>query len=278
MPGLVGERKKADFKSARSKDAAPTAGKSKSKTKTPAEKEREESRESEKEKKIPSSIFSFDVDDDEDDDDDIIQDSIRDSKNGSGRDPKVYVIGILAVVVVIAVIVIFGMSRRKEPEVVVTPVEEVVVPDPTPTELDPAEGLGTQNFLDNTTMTSSSEMTDPSRFTKDIYGLTTRVDYTVKQIQSVTDFVSYTKYRGTWGGGIELYYLDVEYKGTKYVIQVPFVYYKELDEKGIVPVKMEVLRIQGSTTDEILTVISYMTLDAETLQSVLDSQSGTSKR
>lgn len=131
--------------------------------------------------------------------------------------------------------------------------------------------IGTQDFTQNTTMESNSPLTNPDQFLEDLYGLTTNVDYTVKNISNATDFVEYTKYRGTWGGGIELYWLNVKYKGRPYVIQVPFRYYKELSETGIVPVKMEVLQIVGSDGDD-RTVISYMELDEETLKAVLKTQ------
>lgn len=134
-----------------------------------------------------------------------------------------------------------------------------------------APGVGTQDFTRDTTMVSDSPLTNPDQYLEDLYGLTTSVDYNVREIKYATDFVSYTKYRGTWGGGLELYWLNVDYKGRPYVIQVPFKYYKELTDTGIVPVKMEVLKIRGSA-DEDLTVISYMSLDEETLQSVLETQ------
>lgn len=131
--------------------------------------------------------------------------------------------------------------------------------------------LGTQDFTQDTNWSVSDELTNPDEFTKDLYNLTLNVDYTVSEISNVSDFVSYEKHRGTWGSGLELYWLDVDYKGRKYVIQVPFDYYKELDEIGIVPVKMEVLEIeQGVDT---LYVISYMCLDEDTLKAVLKSQS-----
>ena len=134
------------------------------------------------------------------------------------------------------------------------------------------DSLGTQNFLENTTMQTSDVLTDPDMYIEDLYGLTTRVDYVVEKISNVADFVSYEKHRGTWGGGLELYWLDAEYKGQHYVIQVPFEYYKELDDVGIVPVKMEVLTIKGSAEGEKLNVISYMCLDAEVLEDILKQQ------
>lgn len=135
-------------------------------------------------------------------------------------------------------------------------------------------GVGFQNFTADTNMTTSSSLDDPNEALKDIYGLSTRVDYEVSEIDYVTDFVNYTKKRGTWGGGIELYWLDAVYKDTPYIIQIPFKYYKELDDTGIVPVKMEVLRINvtGSTDGTERTIVSFMELDETTLKTLLKNK------
>lgn len=132
--------------------------------------------------------------------------------------------------------------------------------------------VGTQDFTQNTNMTTDSKIGDAEEFVEDIYGLTVRVDYTVDKILSVSDFVEYEKKRGTSGGGLEIYWLDATYKGSSYKIQVPFKYYKELDTTGIVPVKMEVLYIDGEHDDSRV-IISYMCLDEKTLEDVMDSQS-----
>lgn len=215
------------------------------------------------------------VDNDEDEDDDILSGI---SERGKNRNNLLFiVIGVAVVVVIVFLFIVFlaghGGGSGGEPDNTLQPVQTQVVGtqqvQPTPTV--PGD-LGTQDFTQNTTMTNSDVLTNPDQYIEDVYGLTTRVDYTVNRISSVADFVSYTKHRGTWGGGLELYWLDAEYKGSKYVIQVPFEYYKELDDMGIVPVRMEVLTIEGSTPTENLTVISYMCLDEEVLQDILDEQ------
>lgn len=222
------------------------------------------------------------IDDDEEDlepdedDDEIISESIRQRKSGSGMDIKT-IVGIAAVVVVVVIAALLFLGSRSKNNEPVTDPNPPPVSEPNgsdgPTEPDiDAPSIGTQDFSKDTNNKSDSAMTDPENFTKDIYGLTTRVDYDVAQIQSAADFVNYTKCRGTWGGGLELYYLDAEYRGSHYVVQVPFKYYKELDDTGIVPVKMEVLRIKSDTSSDYLTIISYMSLDEATLQQVLKSQ------
>lgn len=222
----------------------------------------------------------------EDEDEDILSDI---PERGQGKSKLLnIVVGIAVVIVVVFVFLVFLSGRdRDEGGIVQNPTEnseqeqDYQSGNEYPTDGNSVSndegsaqpGVGTQDFTANTNMTTSDTLTDPDKFIEDIYGLTTRVDYTVNSISEVADFVSYEKHRGTWGGGLELYWLDATYKNSHYVIQVPFEYYKELDDTGIVPVRMEVLTINGSTPDEKLTVISYMCLDEEVLKDILKDQS-----
>lgn len=227
-----------------------------------------------------------DDDDNDEEEDDVIRSAVKRKKEG--KTPNLKFIGGAAVVVVLVVFgfLIFGgkgptadpppsnpTTQQPEDNTSTGDVSTPSTESPTPPEVPDDINVGTQNFLDNTTMDSNSPLTDPDNYIKDLYGLSTQVNYTVSKISTATDFVSYTKYRGTWGGGLELYYLDAEYKGNHYVIQVPFQYYKELDDVGIVPVKMEVLRVLNEVDGNYLTIISYMCLDENTLKAVLKTQS-----
>lgn len=208
--------------------------------------------------------------------DNEVDDEVIELAKGKKSNIGIFLLIICAIVVVI-LFILFRGGRHKEIDKsdssIANPANsEILTPQTsTPPVVDDAS-VGTQDFTKDTNRVSSSPLTDPDLFVEDLYGLTVRVDYTVEQIQDIADFVSYTKHRGTWGGGLELYYLDAEYKGSKYVVQVPFKYYKELDDVGIVPVKMEVLRIKNETGDGYLTVVSYMCLDEETLQAILKTQ------
>ena len=53
--------------------------------------------------------------------------------------------------------------------------------------------------------------------------------------------------------GMELYWLEVTYHDKPYRVQVPFYVFKDLDDKGICVVNMEVLTLDGGEK-----VISYM--------------------
>ena len=205
-------------------------------------------------------------------------------KRGENKNNMLFiVVGIIGVVVIILGLLLFAGKKRNTQSIESPPPQQDSQQVQQPTAgtysadvsgqavVPPA--IGAQDFTQNTTMSNSDVLTNPDRYVQDLYGLSTRVDYTVDKISYVADFVTYTKHRGTWGGGLELYWLDAEYKGNKYVVQVPFKYYKELDETGIVPVKMEVLSIKGSTPTEVLTVVSYMSLDEKVLQDILKAQS-----
>lgn len=217
----------------------------------------------------------FDPDDDteDEDEDEIIQASLKDT-GGKKIDNRLFIVlAVVAVVIVIALFLILG-GRRKDPDPGPTNTATTAPSDPVASASEDVTNpnLGVQDFTQNTNMTNDSPLSDPDGFIQDLYGLTTRVEYEVTAIQNnVVDFVNYTKKRGTWGGGLELYWLDCTYKGNKYVVQVPFQYYKELDDTGIVPVKMEVI-YSKQATGETLTVVSYMCLDEATLKTILKSQ------
>lgn len=279
MPQLSKDHKKLDIsaeRKAKSKsEESPSEDKIKSSTKKP--------------QKPPQKAPLLDTRDDFDDDDDLDEDDSDDEiiassskkKSAASQDKtiKFVLLGVGVVAVVVILFLIFGRSKSSEEptnDPNFTPgveSEQGTGEDAPPPEVPDDENIGIQDFTTDENNTSDSPLTDPEDFTKDLYGLTLRVDYTVSKIQTASDFVNYKKCRGTWGGGLELYYLDVDYKGNKYVIQVPFKYYKELEETGIIPVKMEVLRVKSETDDSYLSVISYMSLDEKTLSQVMKSQS-----
>ena len=217
---------------------------------------------------------------------DELDEGILDEEEASGSSKKwIFIIAAVVVSVLLVFILMLTLSSRgKNEPVVEQPVQQpqqqvqqqpqVQQPSQQPQTQQPTQqpSFGTQDFTQNTNMNAGSVLTNPDEFVEDIYGLSTRVNYTVSKIGNAADFVSYEKKRGTWGGGLELYWLEATYKGNKYVIQVPFEYYKELDEVGIVPVKMEVVTVPGSAEGETLTIITYMQLDADTLKTILKTQ------
>lgn len=229
--------------------------------------------------KVSGDLFSSPTDeDDSKEEDEIVKDN--EHLNISKTYLLYTLIGTFVIIIVLFILIIALVSKRKvnvqEPQqqtqefssiepLLESSSSETIQPETK------KDIVGIQDFTQNTNMKSSSELSDTDLILEDLYGLSLRVDYTVSKIDMITDFVNYEKRRGTWGGGLELYWLDAKYKDTKYIIQIPFKYYKELDDSGIVPVKMEVLRIKNSndSDDDNRNVISYMTLDEVTLKELL---------
>lgn len=228
----------------------------------------------------------------------------NEESNTSNKSPKsgIFIIGgiIVGIVIILVLLITLIFSGNDEPVNSAQQNEQVVQQEnltdqqvPTPQQAQSnnsnneqnsnqsngtSEGnrkdVGFQDFTGDTNMQTSTTLDDPDSALKDIYGLSVRVDYNVDDIDYVTDFVNYKKHRGTWGGGLELYWLEATYKDIPYIIQIPFKYYKELDDTGIVPVKMEVLRVSvtGSSDGSERTIVSFMELDEATLKTLLKNK------
>ena len=117
---------------------------------------------------------------------------------------------------------------------------------------------GIPDLHNNTKMTNTAKPTDPKDFMKDIKGEEIPKAYTVVRIENVSDFVNYTKKRAIMGDGVELYWLEADYKGQPYVITVPYQIFKEMDDTGITVINAEVLHLKDGHT-----VVSYMSVNPD---------------
>jgi hypothetical protein len=124
------------------------------------------------------------------------------------------------------------------------------------------EGLtpGIKDISQNTNMTMGAGMS-PDSFTKDLNGIPVALNYQINEIYIATDFVSYTKRRATTAEGIELLWLDAEYKGKPCKIQVPLRIFKELDSTGVTVVSVEVAKVKGSDGKEHEIVTDFVVRD-----------------
>ena len=90
-------------------------------------------------------------------------------------------------------------------------------------------------------------------FVKDLNGVDVSAVYNVQNKEYIQDYVNYETRRAIIDEGMEMYWLEAVYKGKKYRLQVPFYYFKDLDESGICKVEIELLTLEGGAK-----VISYM--------------------
>lgn len=112
---------------------------------------------------------------------------------------------------------------------------------------------GITDYYKSDSNSTVEEVYSASDFIKDLNGIDVSAVYNVQSRAYVTDYVNYETRRAIMDDGMELYWLEVVYKEKKYRVQCPFVYFKDLDERGICKVEMEVLTLEGGGK-----IISYM--------------------
>lgn len=179
-------------------------------------------------------------------------------------------IGILATVVAVVVIGIAaflhgGSDEPDEPEVSNTEQVSSATDDQPPsngvykedgTTIDPnGVNPGLSSFEDNENYTTDATVYSPDDMIKDLNGLDVSAVYNVDSFDYVDDYVSYETRRAIIDDGMELYWLEADYNGLKYRIQVPFYYYRALGKSGIHRARIEVLTLVGGGK-----IISYMQL------------------
>ena len=102
-----------------------------------------------------------------------------------------------------------------------------------------ALGIGVQDLTDNDINQNDTPMTSGD-FTKDYNSTDIPMFYEIKNIRTVNDYISYTKYRTSTADGVELYWLDGEYHGKPVRLTTTLQVFKELSASGVVPVLVEV--------------------------------------
>lgn len=112
---------------------------------------------------------------------------------------------------------------------------------------------GAPDYENSSKSHTTAQVFDTDDYLKDINGVSISATYNVVSRDYVYDYVSYTAKRGIIDDGMEIYWLEAEYEGKQYRIQVPFYYFKDFSEQGVCRVQIEVLNIEGGGK-----VISYM--------------------
>lgn len=115
--------------------------------------------------------------------------------------------------------------------------------------------VGIPNLYGTGSQTNQSNLTSSDNILKDLNGNTISPNYNVTLSETVTDFITYTKYRATTGDGIEFYWLDAVYKNQPCKVQVPYSIYSKLDDQGITVVDAEVLTLDNGSQ-----VVTYMSV------------------
>ena len=102
-------------------------------------------------------------------------------------------------------------------------------------------------------MTTGATVYDANDFISDLNGLEVPAIYNVEKIEYVTDYVNYETRRASIDNGMEIYWIEAKYHEKKYRVQIPYCYYKNMQDSGICKVNMEVLNLVGGGQ-----LVSYM--------------------
>jgi hypothetical protein len=117
---------------------------------------------------------------------------------------------------------------------------------------------GDNNYSDSSKNETTAKYFSADDYVKDLEGEDVSAIYSVDHREYITAHVSYTAKRAIIDDGMEMYWLDVDYKGKQYRVQCPFYYFKDMDETGICRVEIEILYLENGGQ-----VISYMQVVAE---------------
>lgn len=186
----------------------------------------------------------FDDDEEEEGED---QGSDEVLNEGSGfKLTKIQMIGIGVAVGALLIIGAYFLFFKKAPPPPPAPPTEVAQPE-TPIDEERLakealykEGIG-KEFLDETNVYEQGNL-ENFAFRKDF----TAIDQPEKfatpiRITTVKDGVSYTKHRSVLGDGVEVYWVDGEYKGRKVTFTIPYSIYQVIDTSGVMDVTVEVV-------------------------------------
>lgn len=149
--------------------------------------------------------------------------------------------GIVILFVIIFGIVIFIMTRPGPPEP-----PPVVVPEPTP---DPwlegqrelyEAGIGAY-FIDEATIFEQGNI-ESFTFRQDFAQVDQPEMFALPiRINTARDSMTYTRHRAVTASGIEVYWLEGEFRGRRVVTTIPYALYQLLPPSGVVAIDVEVV-------------------------------------
>ena len=208
--------------------------------------------------------FDFDIDgeedteiDSEDNQEDESSKGVRPKKSSSrekvDKNPKGLIIGCVCVVGLLCIVIVILLIKNgtnKEPNTQDTPTTQNITQVEQEEEL--VAGKADLNKTNGQTVNRAG-LTDKEELVTDLNKNIVDKNYNVKYINTKRDYVNYKKHRSVMDKGLEVYWFDVLYLNKHYIMQVPYKYFNEMREEGIIEVDLEVL-----TLDDGAEIISNM--------------------
>lgn len=189
---------------------------------------------------------------DDDDDDDIL----NDDESFLKENLKWIIIAVIALVTII--FVIFVVTKKEPPPPLV---QEQPPPEPTSdprlTEIQALyeQGIG-KEYVDETNLFAQGNI-ESNKFRRDFSGTDQPETFKLPvKITVVRDGVSYVKHRAITADGIEIYWLEGEFKGKACIFTIPYSIYQIIQSAGVIDVEVEVVTdANGSQTITSFTAI-----------------------
>lgn len=183
---------------------------------------------------------SLDEEEDYDEDDDDILD------DDDGFLKKNFKWIIIGGVILVSVIVIIFVITKKDNTPPPAPVQEQPPPEPT---TDPRlaeiqslyeQGIG-KEYVDETNLFAQGNI-ESNKFRRDFSGNDQPENFKLPvKITVVRDGVSYVKHRAVTADGIEIYWLEGEFKGKACMFTIPYSIYQVIQPEGVIDVEVEVV-------------------------------------
>lgn len=216
-------------------------------------KEKKKKAPSPKEEKEPNVLgmgeddFDYDDEDDEEDDLDSSSDTGED-KEPSNINKKHIIIGAGIVVVLIGIILFFVLGGEEEQAVIEEPVVEEKVDSLT--EMQDSlykKGIG-KEAVDEKKIYDQGPLSGKD-FRKDFTNIDSPESYEMPiKIAAVNDSVSYTKHRTMTDDGMDMYWVDAQYKSKKTRLTLPYYIWQTLSPQGVMDVIVETVTDKGGKT------------------------------
>lgn len=220
---------------------------------------------SKKEDEDEESLFDSVMGDDTDPEDEDEETGSLDDDDSEGefdeeipwfKKPAVLIGGVVGLIVVCVAVWFLFFKEEEAPPPPPEPVEEEVV-DQSEVLKDTLYKMGIGKEAVNEKNIYDQGPLESSDFRKDFASTESPETYTLPiEIMAVSDSVSYVKHRTMTDDGIDMYWVDAEYKGKKTRFTVPYYIWRTLASQGVMDVIVEtVIDAEGKTFVASLTAV-----------------------
>ena len=151
----------------------------------------------------------------------------------------------VSIVLVVLIVVVMIFNRPQEPVYTPAPLVSSEIDTPVMSEEERIRrelldsGYGVRNSSDSPPLPQSHAGSDS--FVKDLDGADISELWEAKTITYIQDYVSYTKHRAITDSGVEIYWLEGDYKGLTCRMNIKYRHFRTLADSGVVVCNIEIV-------------------------------------